>query len=346
MNQLLEFLTNPEFVRWVRHSDKDLDVYWSTWIKANPNRVEDLKMAREIILGIHVQQKKLNPNLKEEVLSNVLQEEDRYIPTKEAVQVGERKSRWNKLRMGQYYRVAAIISISLVLAIIYGILSIRETPDHLATNHEIKKTVGSGEKAHFLLADGTEVWLNSESELVYSTFDYGEDRKVYLKGEGFFDVAHDPDKPFRVYSSELVTTALGTTFNISNYHSKPIRVALLSGKVEVANLSSESINSLAPGQELVHSLIDEQTTIRRTGTRNVTGWKDGVLVFENEGFKEVMDVIKRWYGVEIIVEGTPRRQWTIDIAFDNASLERVLSRIAYIEKFQYDIKGKTVTIKL
>ncbi|GAB3652284.1 FecR domain-containing protein [Echinicola sediminis] len=343
MNQLLEFLTNPEFVRWVKDPDEDLELYWSTWIKANPSKVPNLKMAREIILGIRVEEKRPEFDFKDEVLNNILQE-DRVSENKTQGKLsdGEFVSK-NTQWFGQYYRVAAIISICVLLAFLYGTATKLIIPE--AINSPIHKVADKGERMTFKLPDGSVVWLNSGSELSYPEQFLGDERRVVLEGEGFFEVAHDPQKPFRVQSSELVTTALGTSFNINNYKKENLQIALITGKVEVENLLTKAKNNLTPGQLLDYSPGSQETIIGPFEVREITGWKKGVLIFKEASFIDVMNSLEKWYGVEIEVLGAPSREWNIDISFENTGLERVLKRMAYIEDFEFEIKGKSVIIK-
>ncbi|GGZ37449.1 hypothetical protein GCM10007049_33320 [Echinicola pacifica] len=343
MNRISEFLTNPEFVRWVKNPDQDLEVYWSSWLKANPSKLEDLKLAREIVLGIKVAKKSPRPEMMEEVLSTILKEDHQGKPNTnpDKNKGSEMAGAW----FSQIYRVAAIIVLTLFIALLYALVSFEKGPSEEIYYASLSKSTHPGERLNFRLPDGTMVWLNGASELYFPEQFHGEERRVELKGEGFFEVAHDARKPFRVVSSSLVTTALGTSFNIRNYEQEPVSVALVTGKVEVENLQTKSRDKLIPGEQLAFTAEDQSSLISEFDAKNTYGWKEGQLIFVNEDFGQVLEKIEQWYGVEIEVVGRPNRDWNITISFENASLERVLDRIAYIEKFEFETKGKKVILK-
>ncbi|WP_215224065.1 FecR family protein [Echinicola shivajiensis] len=344
MRQLTEILSNPEFVRWVKQPDPELDLYWSNWMKANPTQVEDLKMAREIVLGINFEKKSADPAIKDEVLQHVLSAESTSAVASGTFGSGSEGSGisiWFKSQQG--YRVAAIIFLVLTFSFIFSWFIPQEEAD-LPVIAMVEKVTKKGERLNFRLPDGSMVWLNSDSKLSYPAQFTNEERALSLKGEAFFEVEHNPEKPFRVTSSNLVTTALGTSFNINNYH-EDVKVALLTGKVEVENLDDKSKDLLVPGELLSYSNDTQSTIIEGFDKVNVMDWKEGVLAFNQSDFDEVIESLESWYAVDFEVEGRPARKWDISINFDNASLEQVLLRISYIEKFEYEIKGKSITIK-
>ncbi|WP_186755251.1 FecR family protein [Echinicola salinicaeni] len=348
MNQLTEFLTNPEFVRWVKNPDEELDLYWSNWIKANPSRINDIKLAREIVSGIGFHLKSPSQEIKDEVLNNILSDKVRgqngdllfNSPKDDIIH-----SYLSWFQYKQIYRVASIIILVFGLSFIFHSLwnwSNKAPVEQVVAM--LEKSTKQGERLNCKLPDGTIVQLNSNSSIRYPEDFKGESRPVELNGEAFFEVAHNPLKPFRVTSSDLVTTALGTSFNINNKNDV-ISVALVTGKVEVKNLADKGRNLLKPGQELIYSAESRKTNIGEFNMNSVLAWRDGILVFSENNFEEVIEGLENWYGVSINYEGNPKREWNLSIQFDNASLERVLSRIAYIEKFNYEMNDKTITIK-
>ena len=119
-----------------------------------------------------------------------------------------------------------------------------------------EKITARGQRSTVLLGDGTKVYLNSDSKISYGE-NYGEKiREVTLVGEAFFDVAKDPDRPFKVLTSNAVTTALGTSFNITAYPEDQLStISLATGKVEVIKTNNENGETeaifLSPGEEAV-----------------------------------------------------------------------------------------------
>jgi len=252
MNKDNEFLRDPEFIRWVRFPEKKLDLYWKNWMEANPERTRDIKLAREIILGFHFPERKPEAGLKQEVLNQILSDTNKT-KDKRKSDSGRRNVKTIVLweRFNQFQRIAAIILFTLALSALYNGVQYEEpiTPEYVAVNM-LSKSAVYGEKLNFRLPDGTTVWMNSGSKIEYpETFD-STVRLVRLYGEAFFDVKPDVSQPFKVISENLVTTALGTSFNIDSSDEKDLRIALVTGKVSIENRLTDEEFMLKPGQRL------------------------------------------------------------------------------------------------
>ena len=148
------------------------------------------------------------------------------------------------------------------------------------------------------LSDGTRVWLNAASEIVYpSRFD-GDERIVELKGEAYFDVARDDSKPFVVYAAQQRIEVLGTQFNIQAYGDGDIqRTTLVSGAVSVANPATEENIRLKPGQQ-AQSDSQGVLRVRQVDTDEYVSWKDGIILLNSYGLTEIVQQLERWYDVE------------------------------------------------
>ena len=146
------------------------------------------------------------------------------------------------------------------------------------------------------LPDGTKVWLNSASELHFpSRFDDSV-REVSLKGEGYFDVAKNEQKPFIVHAGGTVVEVLGTRFNVSSYREEPIRTALVEGSVKVSAKNEPPI-FLHPG--LMSEFDGNRFQQATFDTVEATAWIDGVYYFNNASLDELAPVINRWYGLSV-----------------------------------------------
>lgn len=110
-------------------------------------------------------------------------------------------------------------------------------------------TIPRGESFKVVLCDGTEVWLNANSNFVYPTAFIGNERIVTLEGEAYFKVTKDPKRPFIVKTKNIQTRVLGTEFNIRSYSPEDTHVVLINGKVEVSNTKGGSYTRLYPGED-------------------------------------------------------------------------------------------------
>lgn len=158
-----------------------------------------------------------------------------------------------------------------------------------------------GQTATITLDDGTEVHLNAGSTLLYpESFNKGS-RTVFLTGEGNFDVAKDPSRPFIVKTSYMDVQALGTAFCVHSYPGeRTVQATLKEGKVKVDIPSSEDESYiLEPGMQLVYSLSEKAVSLARVDVGKVMGWEDGYLSFSNASFLEIASVLERRFNVSI-----------------------------------------------
>lgn len=147
------------------------------------------------------------------------------------------------------------------------------------------------------LADGTMVWLNSDSELRYPVNFAGRERRVFLKGEAYFDVARNTDMPFRVEAGEMEVEALGTEFNMNVYGDDGcLRTTLAEGKVRVSYAATRQACILEPGEQAV--LEEGALSVRQVDLRDIVGWKEGRFVFSDLPLEAIVRQLERWYDVE------------------------------------------------
>lgn len=172
------------------------------------------------------------------------------------------------------------------------------------------------------LPDGSQVWLNAASAIRYPTAFTGNERKVEVKGEAYFEVAKDAAKPFLVQINNQATLeVLGTHFNINAYDDETnIRATLLEGSVKISLRTEAAI--LQPGQQAeVNSNIKINNQVN---TAQVVAWKEGTFNFDQLGIAEVMRQLSRWYNIEVVYEGAiPTRKFYGEIG-RNLSLSQVL----------------------
>jgi transmembrane sensor len=158
-----------------------------------------------------------------------------------------------------------------------------------------------GKTSEVLLPDGTKVFLNAGSRLVYPENFSGKTREVFLIGEAFFDVKHDQDHPFIVQVSDLHIKVLGTRFNISAYSGENIiETVLVEGKVRLEKNNAglfERATELVPDQLASFDRTTEQTNIRTVNSENYTLWTAGILKFESTDLNRITKRLERFYNI-------------------------------------------------
>ncbi|MCX2492742.1 DUF4974 domain-containing protein [Pedobacter sp. PF22-3] len=190
------------------------------------------------------------------------------------------------------------------------------------------------------LPDGSKVWLNAESKITYPVVFSGNTRKIALHGEAYFEVAHNPKKPFIVDFEGSNVKVLGTHFNICAYGEGEIpRTTLLQGSVEVSKGDRKKI--ILPGQQAISS---HNIGIVNVDTNHVMGWKNGNFSFEHERIGTVMGKISRWYDVDVKYQGEVTQEEFVGSIPKSKNLEEVLHRLELTGLLHFKIKGRSVTI--
>ena len=151
------------------------------------------------------------------------------------------------------------------------------------------------------LSDGTVVYLNSDSELRYPVSFSATSREVELRGEAFFEVITDPQRPFVVNAEQVRVRVLGTSFNVNSYADENYtEVTLVEG--HVAAYVDDKSYDLLPSRQLRWDKESESVDIRTVNVNDYIAWKKGQYVFKGRSLEEVAKVLERWYDMEIIFE--------------------------------------------
>ena len=151
------------------------------------------------------------------------------------------------------------------------------------------------------LADGTNVWLNSDSELKFPVRFHGNFREVYLKGEAFFEVKSNPEQPFVVRMGEADIRVLGTSFNVMNYEDENrVEVALQTGKVNFTVNKTKQVYSLSPGNVVRMDKKNLDVQLAEEDVSMISAWRTGYFYFENMPMEELVVKLERWYQVKFV----------------------------------------------
>lgn len=165
--------------------------------------------------------------------------------------------------------------------------SYREGEVNTLTNPKGSKVID------MMLSDGSHVWLNAGSSITYPVVFVGDERKVELKGEGYFEVAKDPAKKFIVTANGTTTEVLGTHFNVNAFSN--VKVTLLEGAVKVANQNGSKV--IKPGQQ---AQVTGQINVIAVNMGQVMAWKNGLFNLNGVAFSEIIQQFANWYDVEVV----------------------------------------------
>ncbi|WP_304246728.1 FecR family protein [Parabacteroides gordonii] len=247
-------------------------------------------------------------------------------------------------RVFNWWKIAAIIMLPILLINI-SLLFMDNKEEYVANVQEYTVLSGKGQKNQILLPDGTHIWLNSESEISYTSDFNQSNRSIKLKGEAFFDVKKNEYLPFNVEVDSINIQVLGTAFNVSAYADDPnIKVSLERGKVEVRMHDDNSfLATLNPNEQATIDKKSIVTTITDCEAYTESIWRQNVLKINNIYTDEMIKKLERWYGVHINVQNMPVSK-RYGLTIKEESLREMLELINSITPIIYRIEGEEVTI--
>ncbi|QGY47171.1 DUF4974 domain-containing protein [Maribellus comscasis] len=240
-----------------------------------------------------------------------------------------------------FMRVAAILFLP-VLALLFYTISENKTISSqykLAAVDSLEVIAPIGSRTIVTLSDGSVVHLNYGSRIKYPQRFLGDAREVKLEGEGFFEVHHNPDKPFVVKTGKINIKAVGTSFNVHAYPEEDIvETVLVNGKValetENAIKESEPIGSMLPGQHITFNTNTGEISYSKVDVEKYIAWKDGKLIFEDSPIQEVASKLSRMFNVDIqIDEDISDYFYTVTIM--NEPLFQILDLMTLATPIQY-----------
>ena len=202
-----------------------------------------------------------------------------------------------------------------------------------------------GGEYKLVLPDGTIVWLNAESSLRFPTSFTDNERKVYAKGELYFDVKHDEVKPFIVDVERGYTIrVLGTEFNLRAYDDSPVVTTLVEGCVQVWSASDSVL--LSPGQQALEMSGNHGIEVLDVDVVPYVAWHEGKFHFVRTPLKDIMEELARWYDVEVFYEDVSRK----DVVFTGnmkrfEHFEEIMDLLRMTGDTDFEIKGKNIFVR-
>ncbi|MEO7768292.1 MAG: FecR family protein [Ferruginibacter sp.] len=242
--------------------------------------------------------------------------------------------------------------------------------DKIAQSEISTKT---GSRTKIQLPDGSSVWLNGGSKLVYDNKHFGESlREVTLTGEGYFDVVKNTEKPFIIHANKINIKVVGTAFNIKAYPGeKTTETSLIRGAIEVTMTDRKEKITMKPNDKLVISndeiplkkgnaitkkngSIVADSTFMSMGHLTIandentvleTAWVQNILVFDRETFEEVALKMERWYGVSIRFSDDKLKLQKLTGTFEKETIAEALYALQISTPFfKYKINNQNITI--
>ena len=223
--------------------------------------------------------------------------------------------------------------------LIYG----AEEKNEQVEYHTIR--VPRGGEYNLQLADGSKVYLNAGSSLRYPVRFTGERREVVLTGEGYFEVAKDTARPFVVKAGEIDVRVLGTAFNVNAYPERgTVATTLVEGSVQVNYKAGQQV--IRPGMQLVYDKQNGKAEVSAVDTEVYTSWKDGYYYFKREPLENIMEVLSRWYDLNVFYQNQDLKRMVFGGRLKRYDdIGYLLKKMEETQDIEFIIKGNTITVQ-
>lgn len=204
-----------------------------------------------------------------------------------------------------------------------------------------KLIIPRGAEYKLILADGTVIWLNADSELTYPVSFANNNREVQLKGEAYFNVAKDSLHPFIVRTNQFDIRVTGTQFNVRTYSNEIPSATLAEGSVQL--LQGKQAITLVPNQQA--SIINGKIELKKVNLEEAIAWRYNAFAFTEESLESIMNEISRWYNVNIFYQNPESKNLHFTAWFRrNSTLQEIISVLENTQGIKIKLKGKTLTI--
>ncbi len=203
-----------------------------------------------------------------------------------------------------------------------------------------------GQTRELTLADGTRLWINAGSRVLYPTDFHGKERRVYISGEVCLDVAKDPSRPFCVSADGAEIRVLGTQFNVKSYlGERELTTTLMSGSIEMRLPGSEEVYRLTPGKTLQYDRTSGDISLYTTPEYNYPAWYRGEFTFHNETLQAIAAELERKFDVRIVIRNPEAAGTRFFAGFVNdESVDEILAALNIQKQFRIERRGDVIDI--
>ncbi len=332
--ELEALLQNDDFIRWVQLPEGEEHAYWQSWVQQQPDRQAMVELVRSIYAA--EQAHPGSHDLANEVWQAVQSQMDTPV----------RRFSWRR-----YAAAAAVLALLAAGGLWYAfsggaavqrglILSKKGAAQITARNN------GTAPKTVYL-TDGTRITLSKNSSLEYSNLLEGEKREVYLSGEAFFEVAGDAQRPFLVYSGDIVTKVLGTSFRVKE--DDKITVAVKTGKVAVSRQKESGAEELIllPNEQVVFNR--QANTLNKTAVADASLLQSPVtsatLSFDEAPVTQVLDSLAAMYTVNIQYNRAQLAKCMVTVSLEQESLQDKLEILCKVLGATYETQEHVIYVR-
>ncbi len=251
-------------------------------------------------------------------------------------------------RQSFFFKIAAILVFPIALSVGWYVFGKSEKPVQLTEQlYEISSPKGHVSKV--LLPDGTEVWINTNSSIIYDASAFNRNnREVQLKGEAYFEVTSSQENPFTVNTPHATVRVTGTAFNVNAYPSSLLfETVLAEGKIELQMKSGDTeFLNVEPNQRVVFNSVNKKFDIEQVEAEIFTAWRNGEIIFKDATLADLVKELERIYDIEFHMQPANLGQLRFRGMFSyNNNLIEALEKIKRTSKVNYYIENKEVWLK-
>lgn len=250
----------------------------------------------------------------------------------------------------KWYRTWSVAAVAIVLLGLITVTAYWQGSRQIQSNFsDIVVEAPLGSKTKLTLPDGSTVWLNAGSKMIYSQGFGVSDRRLAFQGEGYFEVEKNDEMPFLVQTHDVNVTVVGTKFNFRNYpEDEEAVVELLEGKVALENqLKEESVRYLSPNEKMVLHKATGKMDITSAKVKEATLWTENILLFDEDLLPDIVRELERSYHVQIEIENEDLKQTRFYGQFNQLeqNIYDVLDMLSETGKLKYHEEGKVIYLK-
>ena len=343
-----EFMQDSYFRQWALNELMPEDVFWENWVNSNHDKLPIIEEAKSLVIALKIKDSlQFSEDEINDGMNQILMD-----TSPQTYKLAHLRSNNNWLRIAA--SITLILGFTWLIGLRYTHNSVLFSP--LASYQKQVSYINNGtQPITFELSDGSKITLEPKSQLLYGN-EFGKNkREVYLTGEAFFDVAKDTQHPFLIYTAELVTKVVGTSFRIKAYENdKDISVSVQTGKVTVYSQNTDRRNNpsfstemvLAPNQKavfekeekrLAKTLVDVPLELQKLPDNTS-------FHFEETNVNEIFSRLELVYGVKITYDKNSFKKYSVTADLKNESLFKKLDLICEIIQAHYEIVDGEIMI--
>lgn len=382
---LKKLLNNKKFLDWILFPSEETNSYWQKKIENEPERADDIQSLKKVIESLEVKESSLSELEKNGIWneienSTILRDKKTsrlklfFISSAASVAIFvvgylffNLQNTDSGIDYESYITEATSINSTEIELVVAGdrVISLDEDSVNLVYDEnggvsvnasqlneeqatEINQlTVPYGKSSTLVLSDGSKVYINSGSKLLYPASFEKDKREIYVDGEVFLEVTKDKNRPFIVKTSQLEVNVLGTSFNVKAYNNttEEQAIVLVEGLVAVNSKDVKKKHNLKPNQMFRYNKENNISSIESVDATNYTAWIHGYILCERTPLDEILWKLKRYYNIEINYDALDMRNIRATGKLDlKTGLDDVLAYISMIAPIRYNLENDKYTI--